>query len=339
MQPLARADRHPEQVFGPARVGAWGPLGLIGSVVFAVACGSGPEEPFIKSEERSTRAIISVERNLLIEDSVATASDGSLEVPTEPSEPRGTAHAMAHFVSLPQYDQPDLVLDSLGLHRVWPALDQCEENVGQVRNEAVDLDLRSLGHLELLDAGEVNVETSQAATTLAPRAFPTVSQLVSGVTYTTRDQSLEPLPANVRYRFRTAGSAALPALDLSASAPESLAHVTVSGLPIEELALISATAPLDVTWLPAQQPAAGDLVVIELSSDETNHTVQCAFKDDGGVGSVASELTRRLSGAGQLLIHRVRRVQEALPKVSSVVATAQVDFDFVVARSVDFRAQ
>jgi hypothetical protein len=317
-------------------------------VLFSIACASGADEPFIKSEERSTRAIISVERSLSMDglstDSGGSAADsdanGEATAPVGPSpaattEPRGSAHAIAHFVSLPQYSQPDWVLDTLGLRRVWPAVDNCIEQQPGAAIEP-DLDLRSLGHLELMDAGEVTIETERAAIQLAPRAFPTVSQLVSGVTYTTRDQSLEPLPAALRYRFRTAGSASLPALSLSATAPDSLSHVTVSGLPIEETFTIPTTAPLDITWLPATQPSPSDLVVLELTNDIDSRFVRCAFRDDAGVGTLPPELTKRVAGPGLLSVHRVRRTMELFRASDQEIAsTAQVDFDFVITRSVD----
>jgi hypothetical protein len=328
---------------------AWTPLGLTGGVLFTIACGGGADEPlFIKSEDRSTRAIISVERSLSMDgptDGVvaeatapATQSDASgaaeATVPAAAIE-RGSAHAIAHFVSLPQYSQPDLVLDTLGLRRVWPAVDNCVEQQPGAEPET-DLDLRSLGHLELLDAGEVAIETERASINLAPRAFPTVSQLVSGVTYTTRDQSLDPLPAALRYRFRTAGSTSLPALSLSAIAPESLRHVTVSGLPIEEIFTVPATAPLDVTWLPATQGNPSDLVVLELTSDVASHSVRCVFRDEAGVGTMPPELTKRMAGPGLLSVHRVRRAVELFRGSDQEIAsTAQIDFDFVITRSVD----
>jgi hypothetical protein len=328
------------------QLAAWAPLGLTGGVLFTIACGGGAEEPlFIKSEERATRAIISVERSLSMDgvttDSAAPTVESDASGPTEVATPvaapieRGSAHAIAHFVSLPQYSQPDLVLDTLGLRRVWPAVDNCVEQPPSPEAE-LGLDLRSLGHLELLDAGEVAIETERAAINLAPRAFPTVSQLVSGVTYTTRDQSLEPLPAALRYRFRTAGSASLPALNLSAIAPESLRHVTVSGLPIEETFTVPATAPLDVTWLPAAQGNPSDVVVLELTSDVASHSVRCAFRDDAGVGTLPPELTKRVAGPGLLSVHRVRRAVELFRASDEEIAsTAQIDFDFVITRSVD----
>lgn len=327
------------------QLGAWAPLGVTGGVLFAMACGGNPEEPIIQSEERSTRAIISVERSLSMDGvsaetqpadgAVPTAGETEEAAPATQSEPRGSAHAIAHFVSLPQYSQPDLVLEWLGLRGVWPAVDNCVDEQPGAEPEP-DLDLRNLGHLELLDAGEVAIETERAAINLAPRAFPTVSQLVSGVTYTTRDQSLEPLPAALRYRFRTAGSASLPAVNLSATAPESLSHVTVSGLPIEETFTVPATAPLDVTWLPATQSSPTDLVVLELTSDVANHSVRCAFRDEAGVGTIPPELTKRVAGPGLLSVHRVRRAVELFRATDQEVASpAQIEFDFVITRSVD----
>jgi hypothetical protein len=182
------------------------------------------------------------------------------------------------------------------------------------------------------------IETDRGAINLAPRAFPTVSQLVSGVTYTTRDQSLEPLPAAMRYRFRTAGSASLPALSISATAPEAVSHVTVGGLPIEETFTVPATAPLDVTWLPTQ-PASTDLIVIELTSDIATDSVQCAFRDEAGVGTLPAELTKRVVGPALLSVHRVRRNMELFRASEREPASpAQVDFDFVITRSLDVLA-
>lgn len=322
-------------------------LGVVAIALLAAACGSEPEDPFIKSEERSTRAIISVERSLSLDD---VASDGSTPLdgsvpedgtasegdtaPIADEATRGNAHAMAHFVSLPQYNDAQLVLDWVGLHRAWPLVDRCN-SAPEARPD--ELDLQNLGNLELLDAGEVSLETERTIARLAPRAFPTVSQIVSGVTYTTRDQSIAPLPAALPYRVRTQGSALLPPLDLVANAPESLSHVTVSGLPLEELRELPLGRPVDVTWLPSQQPATSDLVVIELRGEQTEHAIECAFRDDGGVGTVPAELTRELSGRGQLVVHRIRRVQGQFTSTSGVPGSTQIDFDFDVSRSISYQ--
>lgn len=349
-------------------------LGVVGTAVLLVACGNGPDDPYIDSEERSTRALISVQRSLSLD---ARAQPAEVETPSVESsqdaagavqadavtsateltegtigveEPladaavplKGNAHAMAHFVSMPQYNDPDLVLDRVGLHRAWPAVDSCSEP--DFARSDLDIDPKSLGTLELLDAGEVTLQTERTLARLVPRAFPTVSQVLSGVMYTTRDQSIDPLPAALPYRVHVEGSSALPMLDLSANAPEPLQHITVGGLPLEELWDVGSGKPVDVTWLPAREAASNDLVVIELRGEDSGRNVLCAFKDDGGVGTVPAELTRELSGSGSLVVHRVRRIREPLPLGSSGTDAksrseniAQVDFDFDVSRSINFQ--
>ncbi|HTM43392.1 MAG TPA: hypothetical protein VL137_00480 [Polyangiaceae bacterium] len=310
----------------------------LGLTWLVVACGSGPEDPYIKTEGRSTRAIVSVQRSISADPAVPVG-DAQL-APIGPSEPAvGNAHAMAHFVSLPQYTEPDRVLDWVGLHQSWPAVDTCvNPNIGEERVAPKEIDWKSLGNVELLEAGEVTIETARTSARLAPRAFPTISQLVSGVTYTTRDQSAEPLPPALPYRVHVDGSSVLPSLDLSATAPESLQSITVGGLPIDEASELHNGAPIDVTWLPASQPASSDLVVIELRDAAGANSVQCAFRDDAGVGTVPAERSKALSGRGQLLIHRVRRVREPLSAQGIAPGVSQIDFDFDVTRTVSYQA-
>lgn len=363
---------HPSERGAPRFRIAPAALGVVGTTVLLVACGNGPEGPYIDSEERSTRALISVQRSLSLDAQAQTAASEAAQLPQDaagavPTDAvtaaaeltagaiaveeapidaavplKGNAHAMAHFVSMPQYNDPDLVLDRMGLHRAWPAVDSCSEP--DFARTDLDIDPKSLGTLELLDAGEVTLQTERTLARLVPRAFPTVSQVLSGVTYTTRDQSIDPLPAALPYRVHVEGSSALPMLDLSANAPEPLQHITVGGLPLEELWDVGSGKPVDVTWLPAREAASNDLVVIELRGEDAGRNVLCAFKDDSGVGTVPAELTRELSGNGSLVVHRVRRIREPLPLSKTGADTksgteniAQVDFDFDVSRSINFQ--
>jgi hypothetical protein len=181
--------------------------------------------------------------------------------------------------------------------------------------------------IELLEAGNVSLHTSQHQTTLAPRAFPAVTDLVEGVVYTTRDLSAEPLPAGEPYTVRAAGSDAIVPLSVSVQAPAEPTGVTVGGVPIHELSTVSARQPIDITWKVGEPE---DMVYVELSAEGVPSAV-CAFRDELGAATVPAG-TFTASSEGRFALHRVRQQ----PFDASGVESGRVRFDFEVAASVKF---
>ncbi len=161
-----------------------------------------------------------------------------------------------------------------------------------------------------------------APVSLAPYAFPSISGFASGVVYTSRDRSAEALPSGVPYRVAVAGSPDLPGFTIEGTAPSQLRDVTLGGEPLSQVERISASAPLDVTWLVDRSTSTtdpspgdrhsggdvlGDIVVVDLANgDDGSVFVRCTFADEIGAGTIPAEWLDGHSGRGRVQLHRRR---------------------------------
>jgi hypothetical protein len=281
------------------------------SVLFgALACSANPEAYTADADSGSTHALISVERSTTV---------GELEAPR--------AAALAGFVRVPPIVDAKSVMNLVGLGLELPAAGQCAR---ATRGPDGTTPLAPLGRVEFLEAGDVTLNAGGSATVLAPRAFPTVTDLVSGVVYTTRDRSAEPLPAGERYALRTEGTLAIPPLSVSERAPAALEGVTIGGLPLAEVSSIVATRPIDLTWNVGE---AGDVVYVELSSGDGAASTVCTFRDEAGAGTVPP-LSQDAVGAGTVELHRARSREFAGVGINR----GELRFDFEIVTRVTFAA-
>jgi hypothetical protein len=130
-----------------------------------------------------------------------------------------------------------------------------------------------------------------------------VTDVVSGVVYTTRDRAAA-LPAGEPYALSAGGSAFLSPLAVSAEAPLALEAVSLDGAPLTST---SAFFPHE-SQLAWKAGSARDLVYVRLSgSDAAQPAVTCAFRDDAGHGRIPVSVIPH-SGPIQLSLHRLRSV-------------------------------
>lgn len=223
------------------------------------------------------------------------------------------ADALASFVRLPANADAGSVLRAAGLSTDHPALGECRRTTpGQAVATA------AVTRVELLDAGEVSVAAGGRVTTLALRAFPTVTDSIAGVVYTTRDRAADPLPSGLTYTVAASGTPALGALSGEAAAPAALEGVEVQGTPLAELESIGTQRDLAVSWAAG---AAGDTVLVVL--DGQSSVTECAFRDDAGSGTLPAQ---QLPAAGEatLAVHRLRRAHFT----DADIAGGELRFDF-----------
>jgi hypothetical protein len=254
---------------------------LLGGTAFALGCAVEPVEYTADADTGSTHALVSVERSTLVNADEA---------------PR--AEALAGFVRVPAVVDPGSVLNLVGLGLELPPAGQCASRAPNSEGRPA---LSPLGHVEFLDAGDVALTARSSATTLAPRAFPTVTDRVSGVVYTTRDRSADQLPVGERYELRTSGGLGVPQLVVETQAPAALDGVSLGGMPLGEVETVSTSKVLDIAWTAGE---SGDLVYVELAT-EGGSTTTCTFRDELGAGSVPAGAFDR-TGVGRLGVHRVR---------------------------------
>lgn len=175
---------------------------------------------------------------------------------------------------------------------------------------------------------------------LAPRAFPGLSSLASGVMYTSRDRDV-PLPALAQYEVNIEGSAQVPAMSLRGVAPAYLRHVTVGGTPLEQVTFLNPGSPIDLTW---DIGSGSDVVLVDLTNPQDGRAVlRCSYSDAAGAGTVPwvaplAELALDSTRA-ELHVHRVRVVESAATDTSngSGAARGQLRFDFELTRDIEFR--
>ncbi|MEZ4375082.1 MAG: hypothetical protein R3B07_29995 [Polyangiaceae bacterium] len=286
-------------------------LALAGVAYSAVACSASVSSDTGESNEEAgvTRGLVRIERSTTLE------PDGA------------RAYALARFANVSSAN-PDRVLELLQLTNALPDVGQCFEADADSQPA-----LSGLGRVELLEAGDVTVAAADQATLLAPRAFPTVKDLVSGVVYSTRDQAADPLPAAASYHITSSGSALLPPLDITADAPLSPTGVRMTGLNLGEVDNLDLSHTVTVAWEPGDDPGPDyrDLVVFELSDGVS--TLLCGFDDLTGRGSVPQSVLQNSALAldssrsdASVALHRVRSV----PFTSEGLDEGEIRFDFEV---------
>jgi hypothetical protein len=223
------------------------------------------------------------------------------------------ADALASFVRLPADADAAGVLRAAGLSTDLPPVGECRRTTpGQTVATA------AVTRVELLDAGEVSVAVGGRVTTLALRAFPTVTDSIAGVVYTTRDRAAEPLPSGLTYTVAASGTSALGALSGAAAAPVTLSGVEVQGTPLAELESFGHDRDLAVTWAAG---APGDSILVVIDGGGT--VTECTFRDDAGSGTLpAQKLPAK--GEATLAVHRLRKA----PFTDADIAGGELRFDF-----------
>lgn len=309
---------------------------LSGAALALTACGAADTEPV--DEGARVQALLSVKR---IEDASHT------------EEPR--AHALVQFARLPLEADARTALALAGLQTALPEVDHCFHPPS---GEPARTDGDSLDHIELLEAGDVNIRAERAVSRLALNLFP-LSGAASGVLYTTRDQAASPLPARARYSLEASGSETIPALRVAGNAPDALLSFTVGGTPLADLmradedagadvvatnagSTVSGNAttgrgvvkrgePLDLTWAEGE---AGDQVFVQIFDEEDGFL--CGFKDDEGSGTIPAALTSVLQpgSLARISVHRVRELAIAQdePRVDALL---RFDFELTSALHVE----
>ena len=236
-----------------------------------------------------------------------------------------SGRALAGFVSVPTNVDPLVAMQLVGFEPNWPEAPGCRMLGGEPTAA-----LASMGQLELLDVGGVEISTKDSAAKLIARAFPTVPDSIAGLMYTSRDVTNVQWAPGVEYGVRTSGGPMVPALSLVAQAPGGLTSVTVGGTPLAMVSTLVLDQPIDLTWSVGN---ANDVVWVELTSRDASSGAVCAFNDDAGTGTLPAQ-TGFESGPGTLTIHRSHSVEFS----GDGVEHGTVRFDSAVSQSVDLRS-
>ncbi|MBI4705748.1 MAG: hypothetical protein HY744_32040 [Deltaproteobacteria bacterium] len=192
------------------------------------------------------------------------------------------------------------------------------------------------GSIELLDVGDMVLRAGASTTPLAARAFPDVGEIVSGVVYTSRDDSAE-LPVGTTYLFETSGSALVEGFSMQLEAPDAPEGLGVAGRPVAgDVPSVGAGQPVALRWT-AGRPAAGDRIYVDVTGVERGaearglvpaqeRTLRCSFEDGGAAELPARFAVWPAAQEIEIAVHRWRR----LVLKPSAIDSAVVDFDFAV---------
>lgn len=284
----------------------------LGCLALLSAACSGTAAPYTSDADRgSTHALVSIERR----DVVGTA---------EPAQNR----ALATFVRTPPETDPAFVMRVAGVGVELPYPGECT-SAQSMREHGASLSNR----VELLDAGDVALETPVGRVELAPRAFPAITSLFSGVVYTTRER-IAALPAAEAYALSASGGALGVPLAVSAEAPPTLSGVTLDGTPLEQSDAMLHPSGVELRW---SRGSARDLIYVVLTADN-GHRVTCAFRDEAGHG-VLPPTAIPATPAANLSLHRLRIVPITGTASEMGVDAGELRFDFELSATVAVRAR
>lgn len=263
-----------------------------GAVACTAAIGacSGPAvEPSIQNEPSHTHVVATVERQ-------ATAGQSTND----------ELSVLLSALRMPQTLNSNRLLRLMGLLTDLPPLGSCE--VVDLANRASP-SLSSVERIELLDVGDVSVVSAKRNLRLARQAFPTVTDFISGVVYTTRDRHADLLPIDDGISIVARGASRLKPFTLEIRNLPRLEHVQLDGIPLAQVTRVSLDNPLEVEWT---RGSAEDIVWLEYAANNGRKVVSCAFPDIAGNAKVPGGLSLEL-GEARLTIHRLRSESVSVP--------------------------
>ena len=208
----------------------------------------------------------------------------------------GAVQVGARFFSVSGFSD-DALPELVGTPRL-PRENVCEERAlpGHVTG----------GEVRLLDVGVVDVRAGAQEARLAPRRFPDLWNVVSGVLYGTEG----PFPAGA-WRFSAPGSASsgFGGFEVSAVSPEPIRDVVVNERPMPLGNGAALTLPrsgaLSLRWMRGTDPSDRVAVVFEGATT----SIECGARDEGAldVDGAWSERIREIArGDAQVSVRRVR---------------------------------
>ncbi len=211
----------------------------------------------------------------------------------------------------------------VGLDREAPPLGGCE--VLSLEESQV-LASGDIERVDFLEVGDVTLRTPGRTVRLARQAYPTVTDFVAGVLYTSRDKTALDIPAGASYELRAAGVSITSPLRVTADAPEELEWARVDGLPLADVERVSLGAGIELSW---QAGASGDQLWLSVHPADSGKLLRCAFDDALGTARVpAGMITARASAS--LELHRRRYRVFSRPSGE----TTELRFDFAWLHSV-----
>ncbi len=292
---LARLELYDLQVLNVVRV-------ALASFVFAAAACSSSSDDNRPTEviPTVTHAVVELQRS---KSTNATLTD--------------QANVLVSVLRVPATLDSRNVVRLVGLSSNPPDPGQCERiDYTRAATEATV----PVQHVEMLDVGDVTLMAGGHLSPLVRQAFPTVTDFIAGVVYTTRDLSSGPLPPSSSYSVIARGAAKIPPFRIDVAAPDEITNVKLEGVDLAEVTRLVRGNGVDLTWNPG---SAGDRFIVEIKSPDRPGDVSCAFNDSAGSGRLPADVLFS-SGIVRLELHRLRTTTAN----TKALDRSQIEFDY-----------
>ena len=217
-----------------------------------------------------------------------------------------TAAQFVRYTALNQ-DQVALLLAlPLDPDRDLPAADRCKLYDLSVDAIAADVNKEDeQGNVELLEAGDLQIQTQGQRLVLAPKHFPGLLPFISGVVYGEAQAGLVELTGGVA--ATSAGGEAVGAFSAQLAAPLLPRLQRIAGQTPAQAAMLARDRDLALRWQP-QGTTTSDVTYVELryNRGKKDLALRCRPQDDGQF-DVPQALLTDVSGKATLELARLRR--------------------------------
>ncbi|MGC4070324.1 MAG: hypothetical protein QM784_37810 [Polyangiaceae bacterium] len=210
------------------------------------ACSASNGDPVNFQESMRTHAVLWVDQRI-------TSPDTGDK--TESVETSVTFGALR----VPPTVNSNRLLELMGLGLELPPVGTCE--LSDMRSHSVPA-LSSFERAELLDIGDLGLRIPAGPIKLTRQAFPTVTDFISGVLYTTRER-LADSPVGHEIRLFSTGSSNVMAFDVAVESAEFPRGISLDSTPVSEISRVSTLANLDLRWDPGR---SGDRIWVEITA-------------------------------------------------------------------------
>ncbi len=284
---------------------------LIGEVVgghftriFASAMALGLALPAIGCATQATSEV----------DETTSTIEGVIHVERTATDDGATTSVSAKFMRILPSDSA-AAERLVGTRVVLPAVGECAA-VSALQPDVTTSKLK--GSVELVDVGDLTLLVHGGAhegrtasdeivpINLAPRAFPDVGDMASGVFYTSPDATRD-LPSPARFAIKGSGASLVEPFGIDVDGPAAPSNVRVNGRRFADSPKADSGHDITLEW-DATATDANELVYVEVHGDTS---FRCAFHDVGTANLPSeilpkSDALSKTDGSTSLSLHRLR---------------------------------
>jgi hypothetical protein len=215
-----------------------------------------------------------------------------------------TTAQFVRYTAMNQDQVARLLALPLDPSRDLPGVDRCKTYDLSVDAE-VAKEPEEQGNVELLEAGDLQVQTQQQQIVLAPKHFPGLLPFISGVVYSEAQAGLVELAGRVRASSQ--GGETVGSFSAQTASPALPRIAGIGDTEPSQIAPLRKDSDLTVRWQ-ASDAVAGDVTYLELrfSRNKKDFALRCQLQDDG-LFDVPQSMLAEVSGKVTLELARLRR--------------------------------